>query len=68
MHVSVDTTRCCGTGMCVLIAPEVFEQRDEDGLVLLLTPSPGEELEEVVREAAAACPTTTIRLKQEGSA
>ncbi|MDX2860790.1 ferredoxin, partial [Streptomyces scabiei] len=37
MKVRVDETRCCGAGSCVLIAPEVFDQRDEDGIVALLT-------------------------------
>ncbi|MDX3566844.1 ferredoxin, partial [Streptomyces scabiei] len=40
MKVRVDETRCCGAGSCVLIAPEVFDQRDEDGIVALLTPTP----------------------------
>lgn len=68
MQVSVDTTRCCGTGQCVLTVPEVFDQRDEDGLVLLLNPSPPAELDEAVGEAAADCPTAAIRVTQAGPA
>jgi ferredoxin len=62
MHVSVDSERCCGSGHCVLVAPEVFDQRDEDGIVILRDPSPPAELDDAVREAAAYCPTSAIRL------
>ncbi|MFE0378775.1 ferredoxin [Streptomyces inhibens] len=40
MHVSVDQDKCCGAGQCVLLAPEVFDQREEDGTVVLLNPEP----------------------------
>ncbi|WP_174315810.1 ferredoxin [Streptomyces sp. CB01881] len=35
MQVSVDPSRCCSSGQCVLTVPEVFEQGDHDGLVRL---------------------------------
>ncbi|NEW70776.1 hypothetical protein G4H13_10220 [Streptomyces rapamycinicus] len=30
MKVHVDEAKCCGAGQCVLVAPEVFDQRDVD--------------------------------------
>ena len=33
MKITVDEEKCCAAGQCVLIAPEVFDQRDEDGIV-----------------------------------
>ena len=30
MKITVDEAKCCGAGQCVLIAPEVFDQRDEE--------------------------------------
>jgi ferredoxin len=33
MRVSVDRGRCCGSGNCVMTAPEVFDQDDAEGLV-----------------------------------
>ena len=36
MKVTVDEDKCCGAGTCVLLAPDVFDQRDEDGIVVLL--------------------------------
>ncbi|MER7620209.1 ferredoxin [Streptomyces sp. NPDC126503] len=38
--VRVDRERCVGSGMCALTAPTVFDQDDDEGLVLLLTPPP----------------------------
>ena len=36
MRVAVDQDKCCGAGKCVLLAPEVFDQREDDGVVVLL--------------------------------
>ncbi|GAA0915578.1 hypothetical protein GCM10009574_018210 [Streptomyces asiaticus] len=41
MKITVDEEKCCGAGQCVLIAPEVFDQREEDGASSCCsTPSP----------------------------
>lgn len=60
MKVKVDVDKCVGGGQCVLSSPTVFDQRDEDGIVVLLTDSPGPGLETSVREAAALCPAAAI--------
>ena len=60
MHISVDQEKCCGAGQCVLLAPEVFDQREEDGVVVLLDPEPAESLHDTVREAVAVCPASAI--------
>ncbi len=62
MKVNVEQGRCCGAGQCVLIAPEVFDQGDEDGIVTLLEPSPAADLHPAVREAAAVCPASAITI------
>jgi ferredoxin len=61
MQVSVDTDRCCGSGNCVLIAPDVFDQTEDEGIVVLREPEPLDELQPGVREAARVCPTEAIR-------
>ena len=60
MKVSVDQDKCIGSGQCVLLAPEVFDQRDEDGIVVLLNPDPPADRAEDVRRAAALCPARAI--------
>ena len=62
MKVFVDEDKCCGAGSCVLVAPDVFDQRDEDGVVVLLDDQPGEHLHGAVREAAGVCPAAAITL------
>ncbi|APU15508.1 MULTISPECIES: ferredoxin [Actinoalloteichus] len=62
MKISVDEDKCCGAGSCVLAVPEVFDQRDEDGVVVLLDAEPAEEFHDRVREAADVCPAAVIQL------
>ena len=40
MKVSVDQDKCISSGQCVSHASEVFDQRDEDGVVVLLNENP----------------------------
>lgn len=64
MHVEVDADKCVAAGQCVLLAPQVFDQREEDGVVILLQERPDERLHESVRESAAVCPAAVIRLTE----
>ncbi|WP_199440229.1 ferredoxin [Umezawaea beigongshangensis] len=66
MKITVDEDRCCAGGSCVLTAPDVFDQRDEDGVVLLLDPEPAGHLHDAVREAAEVCPSAAITLSEAG--
>jgi ferredoxin len=63
MKVVVDTEKCVAAGNCVAAAMDVFDQRDEDGIVVLLNENPPPELEEDVRNAAAVCPALAIRIE-----
>ncbi|OUD00041.1 ferredoxin [Streptosporangium minutum] len=65
MKVAVDEDKCCGAGQCVLIAPEVFDQRDDDGIVILLEPEPDADQHAAVRESAAVCPAFAIEVIEE---
>jgi ferredoxin len=62
MRVEIDEPKCIAAGQCVLAASEVFDQREEDGVVILLEENPGAELHAAVRDAAALCPAAAIRL------
>ena len=64
MKVTVDQDKCVSSGQCVLNASDVFDQRDDDGVVVLLNDNPGPEQVENVRNAAAACPAVAIDIKE----
>jgi ferredoxin len=55
----IDRDACMGSGNCLFWAPAVFDL-DDDG-VAIVRGIPG-EYEEQVREAAAHCPTSAIRI------
>jgi ferredoxin len=59
MKVELDVDKCIGSGSCEMLAPEVFEVR-EDGLAHVLDASPGSELDQKVTAAEESCPTTAI--------
>lgn len=62
MKIDADQEVCCGSGMCALQAPGVFDQRDDDGIVVVLATEPASADYDAVRAAAAACPTSAITL------
>ncbi|MBA2810192.1 ferredoxin [Streptomyces sp. KM273126] len=64
MHIEFDEPKCVAAGQCVMAAPEVFDQREEDGIAILLAETPAPEFHDGVREAAAICPAAAIRLKE----
>jgi ferredoxin len=63
MRVIIDQSKCVASGQCVLAAGAVFDQREEDGTVLLLDASPPPELHDAVRRAAALCPARAISIR-----
>ena len=65
MKIRIDDSKCVGAGQCVMTAPEVFDQREEDGVVILLVPTPPEQLHAAVREAAKLCPSRVITVFDE---
>lgn len=64
MKVTVDQDICASSGNCVLNAPAVFDQRDDDGVVVLLNPHPSADQAEAARRAAAACPALAIQIEE----
>ena len=63
MRIVVDVERCRGAGQCALTAPEVFDQDEEDGTVIVLVDEPPPELHQAVDAAARLCPNSVIRLE-----
>ena len=62
MRVIIDEEKCVAGGQCVFAAPDVFDQRDEDGIVVLLNAEPDEAEREAVENAILLCPAAAIWL------
>ena len=54
LRIKIDQTTCVGAGQCVLAAPAVFDQREEDGIVVLLADTADETQAAAVRKAGSA--------------
>jgi ferredoxin len=62
MKVVVNFDLCESNAVCMGIAPEVFEVRDDDFLYVLQE-EPAEELRGKVEEAARRCPKQAIAIE-----
>ncbi|MFI6509517.1 ferredoxin [Streptosporangium sp. NPDC050855] len=60
MRVTADAASCIGAGMCALTAPEVFDQSEESGTVVLLDETPPPGLHAAVRRARHLCPAGAV--------
>jgi ferredoxin len=67
MRVHANRDRCISSGQCVMTAPEVFDQDEGEGVVLLKTGTPPPELAADVRRAVMLCPARAITLAEEQS-
>jgi ferredoxin len=61
MKIVVDYDLCESNAVCMGIAPEVFEVRDDDFLYIL-DENPDESLREKVEESARRCPKQAITI------
>ncbi|MBL1101115.1 ferredoxin [Streptomyces coffeae] len=66
MRIRVDRGRCRGAGQCVLSAPELFDQSEDDGLVVVVDEQPPPTLHDKARLAERRCPNRVIRTVDEG--
>lgn len=64
MTVRIDQTRCIGSGQCVLAAPDVFDQSDDDGLGIVMIAEPSAGLLPGVRDAVERCPAGVVSLEE----
>lgn len=62
MRIVVDYDRCESNALCMRVAPDVFQVRDDD-ILYVLNETPGEELRPKVEEAARLCPKQAISIE-----
>jgi ferredoxin len=61
MEIKVDRTLCEANGVCVGLAPDVFELDDDEQLVILQPDPPAERVERVSL-AVARCPKNALQM------
>lgn len=62
-RIVVDFDLCESNAICMQVAPEVFEVRDDDFLYIL-DETPGEDLRAKVNEAVQRCPKQAISIAE----
>lgn len=63
-RVVVDYDLCESNAICMQVAPDVFEVRDDDFLYLL-TETPGDDARARVNESVQRCPKQAISIAEE---
>ena len=63
-RVVVDYDLCESNAICMQVAPDVFEVRDDDFLYLL-NETPGDEARDRVNESVQRCPKQAISVAEE---
>ncbi|MGH3492605.1 MAG: ferredoxin, partial [Sciscionella sp.] len=63
MKIQADTDVCVGAGQCVLTAPELFDQSEDDGTVRVLDTEPDERHKATVEQAVLLCPSGALSLQ-----
>jgi ferredoxin len=64
MTVHADRDVCIASGLCVLRLPEVFDQDEDDGRVVIRRPQPDPSQLAAVLEAVDACPSGALRTER----
>ena len=62
MRISVDFDKCKSNAVCMGIAPEIFEVRD-DNFLYVLQDEPPESARDLVERAVRDCPTQAISIE-----
>jgi len=63
MKIVVDFDKCKSNALCMGVAPEIFEVRD-DNFLYVLREEPPESARAQVEEAVRVCPTQAISLAE----
>jgi ferredoxin len=61
MRIAVDFDKCKSNALCMGVAPEIFEVRD-DNFLYVLQDEPPESARALVEEAVRICPTQAISI------
>ena len=63
MEVKVDFDRCEANGVCVGIAPDVFDIDDDENLIVTQPVGDDPETQALMKEAVSQCPRAALTLE-----
>jgi len=63
IKVWIDQEKCIGAGHCVRAAADVFDQREDDGIVVLLLAETPDARATDLHKAERLCPAQAIRIE-----
>lgn len=64
--IEADRELCAGAGMCALVAPDLFDQTDADGTVVVLRAEVSGPALALARECVRNCPTGALSVRPRG--
>jgi len=67
-RIEIDEFRCNGFALCAAALPEIFALREDEDIVMVLNPQPGDEYRVAVKAAAARCPKQAIIIHEDQTA
>jgi ferredoxin len=65
VKVVADLDLCVGSGMCTFTAPDVFDQDEADGRVIVRMAELAPDQLDLVRQAVESCPAAALSLLEE---
>ena len=63
MKLTADQSKCLAYANCIAAAEDIFDL-DDNALVIVLEPEPGNERQAAARRAAALCPVKAITVEE----
>lgn len=65
MKITIYPDKCVGVGQCVVAAPSLFAQNDDDGQVIQLKQKPDAAEYQAARAAVRLCPASALAIEEE---
>lgn len=65
MKITVYPDKCVGVGQCVVAAPTLFSQNDDDGQVIQLKQQPDVAEYAAARAAVRLCPASALAIEED---
>lgn len=65
MKITIYPDKCVGVGQCVVAAPTLFSQNDDDGQVIQLKQQPDVAEYPAARAAVRLCPASALAIEED---